>query len=274
MWKRASSREIRCPMEHSKTRLLTRDIASIREVGREVTSELLSQTTPTPFSFIGSRGSDHRHTSWSADPHNPVHDHDTSRRSNAPMIHACLLFPMHSFLHVSHLYVLLSSLRLTWLADPALVTSVYPNRMQYTPRVLQEASLLDGVDVGVRGNGRRFSKTSSYPPCRCYAFIFFYPYFLTTSSSPLFLMIHSFHMTHHTPTPSYKSIPRSLSPLFPLHHIGLPRLENISYLWQNNVVKDSSWPLSSLVYITADMPCKVLSFVILGIPLPYRTPVF
>ena len=59
---------------------------------------------------------------------------------------------MHSFLHVSQLYVLSPSLRLTWLADPALVTSVYPNQMQYMPRVLQEASLLDGVDAGVCGN--------------------------------------------------------------------------------------------------------------------------
>ena len=99
---------------------------------------------------------------------------------------------MHSLLHVSPLYVFLSSLRLTWLADPALVTSVYPNRTQYTPHVLQEASLLDGVDAGVCGNGRRFSKTSSYPPCHRYAFIFFYPYFLTTSLSPLFRLIHSF----------------------------------------------------------------------------------
>ena len=72
---------------------------------------------------------------------------------------------MHSFFYVSHLYVFLSSLRLTWLTDPALVTSVYPNQMQYTPRVLQEVSLLDGVDASVRGNGRRFSKISSYPPC-------------------------------------------------------------------------------------------------------------
>ena len=79
-----------------------------------------------------------------------------------------------------------SSLQLTWLANPALVTSVYPNRMQYMPYVLQEASLLDGVDAGVRGNGRRFSKTSSYPPCCHYASILLYPYFLTTSSSPLF----------------------------------------------------------------------------------------
>ena len=99
---------------------------------------------------------------------------------------------MHSILHVSQLYVFLSSFQLTWLADPALVTLVYPNQMQYTPRVLQEVSLLDGVDAGVRGNGRRFSKTSSYPPCCHYAFIFFYPYFLTTSSSPLFWLIHSF----------------------------------------------------------------------------------
>ena len=130
---------------------------------------------------------------------NPVHDYDTSRHNNAPMIHAFLLFPMHSFLHVSPLYVFHSSPRLTWLADPALVTSVYPNQTQYTPRVLQEASLLDGVDAGVRGNGRRFSKTSSYPPCRRYAFILFYPYFLTTSSSPLFLLIHPFPTTHYAP---------------------------------------------------------------------------
>ena len=128
-----------------------------------------------------------------------VHDYDMSHHSNAPMIHASFLFPMHSFLHVSHLYVLPSSLWLTWLANPALVTLVYPNQMQYIPHVLQEVSLLDGVDAGVCGNGRRFSKTSSYPPCHHYAFNFFYPYFLTTSSSPLFWLIHSFPMTHFTP---------------------------------------------------------------------------
>ena len=173
-------------MERSKTRLLTRDIASIEEIGREETSELLSKTIPTPFGFIGSTKLGDRHTSTSANPHNPVYDHDISCHNNAPMIHALFFLPMHSFLHVSPLYVFHSSLWLTWLADPALVTSVYPNRMQYTPRVLQEASLLDGVDAGVRGNGRRFSETSSYPPCRRYAFASFYPYFLTTSSSPLF----------------------------------------------------------------------------------------
>ena len=124
---------------------------------------------------------------------------------------------MHSLLHVSPLYVFLSSLRLTWLADPALVTSVYPNRMQYTSYVLQEASLLDGVDAGVHGNGRRFSKTSSYPPCRRYASILFYSYFLTTSLSPLSLLIHSFLTTHYAPALHYKSLPHSLSLLF-LHH--------------------------------------------------------
>ena len=99
------------------------------------------------------------------------------------MIHALFLFPMHSIFHVSHLYVFPSSLRLTWLADPALVTSVYPNWVQYTPHVLQEAPLLDGVDASVHGNGRRFSKTSSYPPCCCYAFNHLYQYFLMTLSS-------------------------------------------------------------------------------------------
>ena len=115
------------------------------------------------------------------------------------MIHAVLPFPMHSFLHISYLYVLLSSLWLTWLANPALVTLVYPNWMQYMPHVLQEASLLDGVDAGICGNSRRFSKTSSYPPCCHYAFNSFYPYLLTTSSSPLFSLIHSFPQPTSTP---------------------------------------------------------------------------
>ena len=135
---------------------------------------------------------DDRHTSTSATHIPSIHDYNTSRHDNTLMIHAFLLFPMHSIPHVSHLYVFLSSLWLTWLADPALVTSVYPNQMQYTPRVLQEASLLDGVDASVYGNGRRFSKTSSYPPCHHYAFTLFYPYLLMTSLPPLFSLIHSF----------------------------------------------------------------------------------
>ena len=154
---------------------------------------------------------------------------------------------MHSLFCASHLYVFLSSLRLTWLADPALVTLVYPNWMQYMPRVLQEVSLLDGVDAGVRGNGRRFSKTSSYPPCHCYAFTSFYPYFPTTTSSPLFSLIHLFSR----PTlPPFYIINHSHTPcclclfIVSFHHTTLG---NISYLWQSNAVKDSSWPLSYLV---------------------------
>ena len=154
----------------------------------------------------------------------------------------------HAFnFHISHLYVFFPSLRLTWLANPALVTSVYPNQMQYTPRVLQEASLLDGVDASVRGNGRRFSKTSSHPPCRRYAFTSFYPYLLTTSLSPLFLLIHSFPRPTSSPSPPYKSLPHSLPPLSPYcsHHFTING--NIFYLQQNNVVKDPSRPLSYLV---------------------------
>ena len=163
------------------------------------------------------------------------------------MIHAFLLFPMHSFPHVSHLYVFLSSLQLTWLADPALVTSVYPNQTQYTPRVLQEASLLDGVDAGVHGNGRRFSKTSSYPPCCRYAFTSFYPYLLTMLSSPLFSLIHS--LPRPTSSPCYLTNPsHTLYRLcFPYCSHCITTYGNIFYLWQNNIVKDSLWPLSYLV---------------------------
>ena len=176
-----SSREIRCPMERSKTRLLTRDIASIGEAGRRVTSELLTQTTPVAFGFIGSGASDIRHTTTSATHIPSVHDHDKLRHNNAPMIHAFLL--SHAFISSCFTFICPSFLpRLTWLADPALVTSVYPNRMQYMPCVLQEASLLDGVDAGVRGNGRRFSKTSSYPPCHRYALPLKYSYIFFSTS--------------------------------------------------------------------------------------------
>ena len=146
---------------------------------------------------------------------------------------------MHSFLHVSQLYVFPFSLRLTWLADPALVTSVYPNQMQYMPRVLQEASLLNGVDAGVRGNGRRFSKTSSYPPCRHYAFVFFYPYFLTTSSSPLFWLIHSFPTTHFHPVTFTK---HSHTPYY-LCFLHLTENGNDFLLGHYNLVGYSSGPL-------------------------------
>ena len=154
---------------------------------------------------------------------------------------------MHSFFHVSYLYVLLSSLQLTWLTDPALVTLAYPNRMQYTPHVPQEVSLLDGVDAGVHGNGRRFSKTSSYPPCCHYAFTSFYPYLLMMSSSPLFSLIHSFSRPTSPPSLPYESLPHSLSPLSPYCSHGLTTYGNSFYLRQNNVANDLSWPLSYLV---------------------------
>ena len=136
------------------------------------------------------------------------------------MIHALLLFPMHSFFHVSHLYAFLSPLWLTWLANPALVTSVYPNQMQYTPRVLQEVSLLDGVDAGVHGNSRRFSKTSSYPPCRRYAFTSLYPYLLTTTSSPLFSQIHSFSR------PTYSCLALQIIPTLLIAFVPLSTLSS------------------------------------------------
>ena len=139
---------------------------------------------------------------------------------------------MHSFFSCFTFICPSSLLWLTWLADPALVTSVYPNRMQYTPRVLQEASLWDGVDAGVHGNGRRFSKTSSYPPCRRYAFIFFYPYFLTTSSSPLFWLIHLFSRPT-LPHSTLQTIPTLAIAFVPLSFYRLTTNGNISHLRQN-----------------------------------------
>ena len=171
-------------MERLKVRLLTRDIASRGRSWRKGNKQVVEPKRLQLPSVL----KDHKDRTTTTHPrqqtHIPsVHNHDVSCHNNAPMIHAPLPFPMHSFLHVSYLYVFPPSLWLTWLTDPAPVTLVYPNWMQYTPRVLQEASLLDGVDAGVCGNGRRFSKTSSYPPCRRYALILLYPYFLMTSPS-------------------------------------------------------------------------------------------
>ena len=178
-------------MERSKVRLLMRDIAVKGVVDWKVTSKLLDQSTLTTISFIGSRRSPHIICPRQQTHTPPVHDHNISRHDSTPYDTCLLLFPcIHFFMF--HIHMSSPSLQLTWLADPALVTLVYPNWTQYMPRVLQEVSLLDGVDAGVHGNGRRFSKTSSYPPCCRYAFTLFYPYFLTTLLSPLFSLIHLF----------------------------------------------------------------------------------
>ena len=61
----------RDPVPHGafKTWLLTRDIASIGEVGKEMTSWLLDQDNLTTLSFMGLRESCHHRTSTSANPH-------------------------------------------------------------------------------------------------------------------------------------------------------------------------------------------------------------
>ena len=173
-------RQVMLPIAHVKvkTSILLRDLvphgafkgAVINQghckwegvVDGKVTSKLLEQMTPTTISFIGSRGLHMPHIHVSK-PTFPPFTSTTYHATIIPLWYMPSSFPMHSFLHVSYLYVFLFSLWLTWLTDPALVTLVYPNQMQYTPRVLQEASLLDGVDASVHGNGRRFSKTSSCP---------------------------------------------------------------------------------------------------------------
>ena len=92
---------------------------------RGLTNKLLNRHNPDVFGYIGSRGTHHATLPRQQPTHTPFMITTTSRPYDT-----CLpFFPMHSFLHVSHLYVFPFSLRLTWLANPALVTSVYPNRM-------------------------------------------------------------------------------------------------------------------------------------------------
>ena len=243
MWKRVSSREIWCPMERSKTRLLTRDMAGLKEVDVKVTSELLNQTTPTPFGFIGSRGSDDCHTSMSANPHNPVHDHNTSRHNNAPMIHAFLLFPMHSFLRVSHSYALLfffglhsSPIQPLWLRSILIRCStrlVFSRKRPYwmvlMPVYVETAESLVKPLVILPAAVMPLSSLSLF------SHDVIVPFVLADS------------FISHDPLPPrylYKSFPHSLSPLFSYR---LTTIGNTSYLWQNSIVKDSSWPLSYFV---------------------------
>ena len=164
--------------------------------------------TPMPIGFIGSRGSCHA-TLPHQQPTFLLFTITTYHATITPLWYI-LPFLSHTFSSSCFTFVCLSSsIQFTWFANTALVTSVYPNQMQYAPCVLQEVSLLDGIDAGVHGNSRRFIKTSSYPPCHHYVFHFLYPYFLTTSSSPLFLLIHSFsqptstlfHFTNHSHAP-------------------------------------------------------------------------
>ena len=101
------------------------------------------------------------HTSTSVTHILSIHDHNVSHHNNTSMIHASPSLPMHSFFHVSHLYVspLLFGLHGS-LIQPLWLWSILIEHSTQ-PRVLQEVSLLDGVDAGVCGNGRRFVKTSS-----------------------------------------------------------------------------------------------------------------
>ena len=152
--------------------------------------------------------------------------------------------PMHSLLHVSSSYA--SSLPFSlyslliqplWLwsiligcSTHLMFSKKWPSGMALMPVYIDTAEGL--------------LKPLCYPPCCCYAFNFFYHYLLTTSSSPLSLLIHSFPWPTLTPISPYKSLPCSLSPLFLIVSPYLTWFRNLFYSWQNNVVRDSSEPLS------------------------------
>ena len=63
---------------------------------------------------------------------------------------------------------------------------------------------------------------------------------------PLFLLIHLFSQPT-SPRFTLKITPTLVIAFVPLSFHRLTTIGNIFYLWQNNVVKDSSWPLSYLV---------------------------
>ena len=88
-----------------------------RRIGRQVeTSKLLNQHNSDIFSYIGSRGL--RHTTLPCQQ--PTIPPFMITTHHIPMIHVFPLFPMHSVLYVSHLYVF-PSIWLIQLTNTALV---------------------------------------------------------------------------------------------------------------------------------------------------------
>ena len=147
------------------------------------------------------------------------------------MIHAFLLLPMHSFLHVSHSYASLfffslhgSLIQPLWLRSILIGCSTHlvfskkcPYWMVLMPVYVETAEglvkplvILPAAIMPLTAFIIIFSQRHC-PLCSCR---------FTPFSRP----------TVPPPQP-YKSLPHSLSPLFPYRLVHLARCGNISYLW-------------------------------------------
>ena len=208
------------PSAPSETQLLMRDIASIEETGGEVTSKLLSQTTPTSFSFIGSRESYDRHTTTSANPPNSrsrswcitpqQRPYDTCSSSfpmhSVFMFHICMSSPLLFGLHGSPIQPLWLRSILIGCSTRLVFSKKRPYGMVLMPVYVEMAEglvkplvILPAADMPLSSFILIFSRR--YRPLCSDWFI--------RSHDPLHPVLH------------YKPFPRSLSPLSPPHHFDL-----------------------------------------------------
>ena len=95
-------------MECSKVQLLIKDIAGKGEDQEERDKRVVEPNNSNGLQLYRIKrfaGLPHIHVSRPTSP--SIYDYNTSCYNNVPMIHALLIFPMRSFLRVSHLYVFL-----------------------------------------------------------------------------------------------------------------------------------------------------------------------
>jgi hypothetical protein len=87
---------------------------------------------------------------------------------------------------------LISTQRLTRLADPALVTQLVLPLLPAVPnsRFSTKPATSAGVDAGVRGNDGRFPKTSRYPPHRPSGCVYYVLIFLFLDSDVIYESAH------------------------------------------------------------------------------------
>ena len=216
-------------------------------VNGKVTSKLFKHTTPMAVGFIESRGSDTAHVHVSKTHILSVHDHDVSHHNNAPMIHVFFFFPyIHFFMfHISMSSLLLFSLHGSliqplWLQSILIRCSTHlmfskkhPYWMVLMPVYVETAEGLVKPLVIL---------PAAVMPLTSFILVFsrhhcpLYSCWFTPFSQPTTPLL---YLTNHSHAPY-----RLCLSIVSLH---LTTFGNTFYMWQDNIVRDSSEPLSYLI---------------------------
>ena len=208
------------------------------------------------------------HTSTSAAHILSVHNYDTSCHNHTPYDTCFSSFPMHSSPYVSHLYVfhLLFSLHGSliqplWLQSILIGCSMHLTFSKKHPYwmvlMLVYMEMAEGLVKPL------VILPATVIPFT--SFILIFPQYHCPLCSCWF--IHS----HNSP---YLQFTLQITPMLLITLVltdspCLTQFRNTFYLWQNNLVRDSSWPLSHIVYNVLGSGWTLPSIVILGIPLHY-----